>query len=101
MLVDRTGALWVSTPIDPPASASTWNVFAPDGAWLGTVTTPDGLRVDEIGVDYVIGVWRQRHGRGTRPDLSALPWRRLLIQSRLATNSRPAAISSSALASAL
>lgn len=63
MLVDRTGALWLSAPLNPPASASTWNVFAPDGTWLGTVTTPEGLRVDEIGSDYVIGVWRQRHGQ--------------------------------------
>jgi hypothetical protein len=63
MLVDRTGALWLSAPLNPPASASTWTVFAPDGTWLGTVTTPEGLRVDEIGVDYVIGVWRQRHGQ--------------------------------------
>jgi hypothetical protein len=63
MLVDRTGALWLSAPLNPPASASTWNVFAPDGQWLGAVTTPDGLRVDEIGTDYVVGVWRQRHGQ--------------------------------------
>jgi hypothetical protein len=63
MLVDQTGALWLSTPLTPPASASTWTVFAPDGTWLGTVTTPEGLRVDEIGVDYVLGVYRQRHGQ--------------------------------------
>ena len=63
MLVDRTGALWLSAPLNPPASASSWNVFAPDGTWLGTVTTPDGLRVDEIGADYVVGVWRQPHGQ--------------------------------------
>ena len=63
MLVDRTGALWLSAPLNPPASASTWNVFAPDGTWLGSVTTPEGLRVDEIGADYVLGVWRQRHGQ--------------------------------------
>jgi len=63
MLVDQTGALWLSTPLNPPASASTWTVFAPDGTWLGTVTTPEGLRVDEIGGDYVLGVYRQRHGQ--------------------------------------
>lgn len=62
MLVDRTGALWLSAPLNPPASASSWTVFAPDGTWLGTVTTPEGLRVDEIGADYVLGVYRQRHG---------------------------------------
>jgi len=62
MLVDRTGALWLSAPLSPPASASTWTVFGPDGTWLGTVTTPDGLRVDEIGADYVLGVYRPAHG---------------------------------------
>jgi hypothetical protein len=63
LLVDRTGALWVSAPLVPPAASTSWTVFAPDGTWWGTVTTPEGLRVDEIGVDYVLGVWRQRHGQ--------------------------------------
>jgi hypothetical protein len=62
MIVDRTGALWLSAPLSPPASTSTWTVFAPDGTWLGTVTTPEGLRVDEIGADYVLGVYRPSHG---------------------------------------
>lgn len=59
LLVDRTGALWVLMP----GAGNSWTVFAPDGTWLGTVTTPEGLRVDEIGPDYVLGVWRQRHGQ--------------------------------------
>lgn len=59
LLVDRTGALWVMMP----GATSAWTVFAPDGTWLGTVTTPEGLRVDDIGSDYVLGVWRQRHGQ--------------------------------------
>ena len=63
LLVDQTGALWVSAPLIPPGVPTSWTVFAPDGTWLGTVTTPDGLRVDEIGADYVLGVWRQRHGQ--------------------------------------
>jgi hypothetical protein len=63
LLVDQTGALWLSAPLNPPASASTWTVFAPDGTWLGTVTTPEGLLVDEIGTDYVLGMYRQRHGQ--------------------------------------
>jgi hypothetical protein len=63
MLVDQTGALWLSAPRNPPASESTWTVFAPDGTWLGTVMTPEGLRVDEIGADYVLGMYRQRHGQ--------------------------------------
>jgi hypothetical protein len=63
LLVDRTGALWVSAPLIPPDVPTSWTVFAPDGRWLGTVTTPEGLWVDEIGPDYVLGVWRQRHGQ--------------------------------------
>jgi hypothetical protein len=63
LLVDRTGALWVSAPLNAPAASTSWTVFAPDGTWLGTASTPDGLRVDEIGADYVLGVWRQPHGQ--------------------------------------
>ena len=62
LIVDRSGALWVSAPIVPPGPPTSWTVFAPDGSWLGTVTTPAGLRVDEIGSDYVLGVWRERPG---------------------------------------
>ena len=62
LLVDRTGALWISAPRSTPNAGSTWTVFAPDGTWLGTVTTPDGLRIDEIGADYLLGVFRARHG---------------------------------------
>lgn len=35
-----------------------WHVFHPDGNLLGTVRTPAGLRVLEIGADYVLGVAR-------------------------------------------
>lgn len=63
ILVDRTGALWVSAPLDPPAPPTSWTVFSPGGAWLGTVTTPEGLEVSDIGSDYVLGVWREPHGQ--------------------------------------
>jgi hypothetical protein len=62
LLVDATGALWVSGPVTPPNPPTTWNVFAPDGAWLGSVTTPEGFRVDAIGQDAMLGVWRATHG---------------------------------------
>jgi len=62
LVVDRTGALWVSEPVTPPAEPTSWTVFGADGAWLGSVATPAGLRIDEIGADYVLGVWRQAHG---------------------------------------
>ncbi len=63
MIVDETGALWLSAPLTPPAAATSWTVFAPDGTWLGTVTTPEGFRVDEIGVDHLLGMYRQVHGQ--------------------------------------
>jgi len=62
LVVDRTGALWVSEPFTPPAEPSRWTVFSPEGQWLGSVTTPAGFRIDEIGKDYVLGVWRQEDG---------------------------------------
>jgi hypothetical protein len=37
-------------------SSNRWTVFDPDGRWLGTVTAPAGLRIHEIGPDYVMGV---------------------------------------------
>jgi len=42
-------------PSDPQP---TWTVFADDGHVLGTVDTPPGLEIYQIGNDYVLGVWR-------------------------------------------
>jgi len=62
MVVDRTGALWVAEPVAGGSLPTAWTVFAPDGTWLGRVTTPEAFRVDEIGEDYLLGAWRQAHG---------------------------------------
>jgi hypothetical protein len=35
-----------------------WEVFSPEGEWLGGFTTPSGLTVFEIGSDYLLGVYR-------------------------------------------
>lgn len=57
LIVDGEGHLWArqwalaSEPVE-------WHVFHPDGNLLGTVRTPAGLRVLEIGADYVLGVAR-------------------------------------------
>lgn len=53
-LVDREGYLWVENYRVPGAeSTPRWSVFRPDGRWLGDVETPPGLRILEIGEDYV------------------------------------------------
>jgi hypothetical protein len=33
-----------------------WNVFRSDGRWLGSLTTPVGFTVFEVGSDYILGV---------------------------------------------
>ena len=35
-----------------------WMVFSPDGHLLGRVEVPRGLRIAEIGDDYLLGVQR-------------------------------------------
>jgi hypothetical protein len=42
----------------PWESEPAWAIMDTDGRWLGTVHTPPGLRIYEIGADYVLGVWR-------------------------------------------
>jgi len=56
MLVDRDGNLWVAESRAPgDEGRRSWSVFGPDGRWLGDVAMPPGLRVSEIGTDYVLG----------------------------------------------
>jgi hypothetical protein len=56
--VDSEGCIWAGTyqsrvTLDQPR---TWEVFDPDGAWLGTLETPARFTAFEIGKDYVLGV---------------------------------------------
>jgi hypothetical protein len=37
-------------------------VFDPEGVWLGTVEVPPGLRIYEIGPDYMLGRWDDELG---------------------------------------
>lgn len=57
IIQDRAGNLWVAEyPVleEPPL----WQVFTPDGHWLGSVATPPGGRISEIGSNYVLGTWK-------------------------------------------
>lgn len=54
--VDPLGHLWIRRYHFPRVDAREWEVFDSDGVWLGTVETPPGLEVHEIGVDHIIGV---------------------------------------------
>ncbi|MDX1578196.1 MAG: hypothetical protein R3266_06915, partial [Gemmatimonadota bacterium] len=55
---DTEGRIWVADYRAPGEEARWWSVFDADGLALGRVRTPDGLRVLEIGSDYLLGVIR-------------------------------------------
>lgn len=64
--VDGTGHLWLQPYYVAGAEPPPFEIHAPDGTWLGSVTLPPGLHrafiqyqapYMEIGDDYVLGVW--------------------------------------------
>lgn len=62
MIVDPAGYLWV---LDYPGGAEpdrAWSVFDPAGRWMGEVHVPKDLRLTDVGLDYVLGVWRDADG---------------------------------------
>ena len=56
-IVDEAGDLWVEEYRRPGDDQPRWKVFDPQGVYLGVVETPPGLRIDEIGMDYLLGRW--------------------------------------------
>jgi hypothetical protein len=62
LLVDDLGHLWVTEFTLPGDSTMFWSVFDTDGFWLGTVRTPDGVRVWQVGPDFLVGSWRGESG---------------------------------------
>lgn len=64
--VDATGHLWVAPYYVAGAEPPPFEIHAPDGTWLGSVSVPPGLQrafiqyqapYMEIGEDYILGVW--------------------------------------------
>lgn len=58
--VDPTGAIWLGPFVGPNEGdgPETWQVLGPDGAWLGGVEIPADFSVMQIGMDFVLGVYR-------------------------------------------
>ncbi|HST58049.1 MAG TPA: hypothetical protein VLK84_05170, partial [Longimicrobium sp.] len=55
--VDTDGNVWVQETRRPgDAAAETWTVHSAEGAALGTVSVPRGLRVKQIGRDWILGL---------------------------------------------
>ena len=61
---DATGHLWVREYDFPGEArpAPLWTVFGPEGRVLGFIETPPGLRIFEIGADYILGRVRDELG---------------------------------------
>ena len=58
--MDVEGYLWVgeaqtARTLDAPRK---WEIFAPEGEWMGPIHTPSRFKVLEIGTDYMLGVFR-------------------------------------------
>ncbi len=62
LLVDDEGNLWVENYRLPWGTQPRWEVFDPDGRWLGTVETPEGVRPYQIGRDFLLGRHRDDLG---------------------------------------
>jgi hypothetical protein len=63
--LDTAGNLWVRVPAPAGAGGATmprtWQVFDADGAWLGAVETPAGLRVTEkCPMKLTLLLWRPK-----------------------------------------
>jgi len=61
LLIDATGSVWLEEyrgrmPYEESLNPRRWDVFGPDGAWLGQVSFPGRFSVFEIGEEYVLGV---------------------------------------------
>ena len=64
--LDASGNLWVEPHSRHGSQVPPFQVYTPDGEWLGTVAVPSGLQQEnlglpvrfEIGGDYILGVWR-------------------------------------------
>lgn len=75
MIEDALGNLWVAEWDERyqrriSAASTRWIVFDPDGRWLGRVATPEGLRLTQIGQDFLLGL--ARTGSGSEARLYAL-----------------------------
>ena len=57
IMVDPGNNIWVADYPSHGDEQSLWNVFDPEGRWLGTVEMPYGGFIHQIGEDFVLGIW--------------------------------------------
>jgi hypothetical protein len=57
VMVDDVGNLWIQEFNPDEDAESVWSVFTSGGQLLGPVTLAPGLEVNQIGDDFVLGMW--------------------------------------------
>lgn len=63
LVTDAEGRLWAERYRDRDYRGVTrWDVLDPKEGWLGTVVMPRHLNVQQIGQDFVLGLWRDELG---------------------------------------
>ena len=58
LAADRLGNLWVLETSPSESDGARYAVHDRNGRYLGTVATPRGVTVLELGSDYMIGLWK-------------------------------------------
>lgn len=59
LLIDRLGHLWVRAPLPvrgEPDTSIGWDIYDPEGIFLGEIFLPLGLNILDVGEDYILGV---------------------------------------------
>lgn len=62
LMVDAGGNLWVERFRLSWETQPAWDIFSEAGRWLGSIETPKGFDVYDIGADYVLGRSRDELG---------------------------------------
>lgn len=62
LLVDTQGNLWMGSYPVPGNGSVDWVVFSDSGANIGALRVPANLKIVDVGVDYVLGIWRDEVG---------------------------------------
>lgn len=58
LLVDDEGWLWAQVYEWDPTQRPAWLVFESNGRAHGSISTPVGLDIHQIGRDFILGVWK-------------------------------------------
>lgn len=62
ILSDDEGRVWVAEYPRPSTDSVRWSVFDRSGFLVATVITPARLQIMDVGIRWVIGVWRDQNG---------------------------------------